>query len=85
MTMANLNISMPPALEQWVDIRIAQGRYTDAADYLRDLVRRDQEQAEEDREWLKAMIAEGEASEILEDRPEDIIAQIMAEYPARDA
>ncbi|SEI56763.1 antitoxin ParD1/3/4 [Sphingobium sp. AP50] len=83
--MANLNISMPPALEQWVDIRLSQGRYADAADYLRDLVRRDQEQAEEDREWLKAMIAEGEASGILDDKPEDIIAQIIAEYPARDA
>jgi antitoxin ParD1/3/4 len=83
--MANLNISMPPELEQWVDSRIAQGRYADAADYLRDLVRRDQEQAEEDREWLKAMIAEGEASGILNDKPEDIIAQIMAEYPARNA
>ncbi len=82
--MANLTISIPPALEQWVDIRLAQGRYADAADYLRDLVRRDQEQAEEDRQWLKAMIEEGEKSGIVEAEPEDVLAQIMAEHPTRN-
>src|SRR6185369_3571204 len=46
--MTQIMISMPPALQSWVEAQIAAGRYTDAADYLRDLVRRDRESAEAD-------------------------------------
>jgi antitoxin ParD1/3/4 len=35
-------------------------------------------------EWLKAMIAEGEASGVLDAEPEDILAEIMAKLPASD-
>ncbi|MCW3837495.1 type II toxin-antitoxin system ParD family antitoxin [Sphingomonas canadensis] len=74
-------LSFPPALQAWVDARIAEGRYADVADYLRDLVRRDREYAAEDRRWLKAMIDEGLASGIVDAEPEDVIDAILAEDP----
>lgn len=77
--MAQLTISMPDALQEWVDARIAQGRYADAADYLRDLVRLDQRS--DDRLWLKAMIDEGLASGVLDQDPRDVVAEIIAEDP----
>ncbi len=80
--MAQLNVSMPPALRQWIDARVAEGRYASASDYVRDLVRRDRDAAIDDTEWLRALVAEGLASDVLPDRPEDILAQIMAEYPS---
>jgi len=79
--MTTLNISMPPALQNWVDTQVAQGRYADAADYLRDLVRRDQETARDDRLWVKAMIDEGLASGVLDAEPEDVLREIMAQIP----
>lgn len=79
--MTTLNISMPPALQSWVETQVAQGRYADAADYLRDLVRRDQETSRDDRLWVKAMIDEGLASGVLDVEPEDVLRQIMAQIP----
>lgn len=82
--MMQFNIPMPPALKEWVDSRLAQGRYTDAAEYLRDLVRRDKDGAEEDQRWLKTMIEEGLASGTVDAEPEDVIEEIIAEFPARN-
>lgn len=84
MRMMQLTVSMPPALQAWVDARLAEGRYADAADYLRDLVRRDQEVAEDETEWLRAEIEKGLASGIVDAEPEDVLREIMAAYPARD-
>ena len=81
--MSELSISMPPALEQWVHARLAQGRYADAADYVRDLVRRDQETVEDDNRWLKAMIDEGLASGSIDVEPEAVVEQIIADRSAR--
>ena len=84
LAMTSLSVSMPAALSQWVAARLAEGRYADAADYLRDLVRRDQEQAEEETHWLRAMIDEGLASGVVDAEPEDVVEQIIAAYPAKD-
>ena len=77
--MGDMNISIPPALEDWVATRLAEGRYVDAADYLRDLVRRDKQTASEERRWLKAMIDEGFASGTAEGEAEEILDRIIAE------
>lgn len=82
--MAQLNVSIPPSLRQWIDHRIAEGRYSSASDYVRDLVRRDQEAADEETEWLRGLIAEGLASGRLNQRPEDVLREIMADHPAKD-
>lgn len=80
--MTEMTISVSPALKQWIDERVALGQYADAADYVRDLLQRDQEQAADEAEWLKEMIDEGRASGRLNQNPKDVLREIMAEYPA---
>ncbi|MET0241785.1 MAG: type II toxin-antitoxin system ParD family antitoxin [Sphingobium sp.] len=81
--MAQLNVSLPPLLKQWIDTRVAEGRYSSASDYVRDLVRRDQDAAAEETEWLRGLIAEGLASGVLDEEPEAIIEDIIADRRRR--
>ena len=81
--MAQLNVSIPPALKTWIDMRVSEGRYSSASDYIRDLVRRDQESEPDDAEWVKAQLAEGLASGISDEEPETIIENIIARRRAR--
>jgi antitoxin ParD1/3/4 len=81
--MAQLNISIPPQLKSWIDHRVAEGRFSSASDYMRDLVRRDQESEPDDVEWVKAMLAEGLASGVSDEKPETIIENIIARRRAR--
>lgn len=41
--MATMNVSLPDAMKNWVERQAASGRYGNASDYVRDLIRRDQE------------------------------------------
>ncbi|MEA3642026.1 MAG: type II toxin-antitoxin system ParD family antitoxin [Lamprobacter sp.] len=43
--MATMNISLPDAMKAWVDECSRSGRYSNVSDYVRDLIRRDQERA----------------------------------------
>ena len=80
--MAQLNISVPDALKGWIDTRLAQGRFSSPSDYVRDLVRRDQERADETA-WVQAMIDEGMASETLGQDPRDVIDEIITQGRAQ--
>ena len=40
--MASMNISVPDAMREWVQRRIESGDYASVSDYVRDLIRRDQ-------------------------------------------
>jgi antitoxin ParD1/3/4 len=75
---AQLNISVPDGLKQWIDQRLAEGRFSSQSDYVRDLVRRDQERADETA-WVQAMIDEGMASETLGKDPRDVIDEIITQ------
>lgn len=77
--MAHLNVVIPPALEAWVEARVAEGRYADAGDYVRDLLRRDQEAHAEDAGWLRAMLDTGLSSGVIDVEPEEVLDAIMAE------
>jgi len=44
--MATMNVSLPDAMKDWVESRAETGRYSNASDYVRDLIRRDQERAD---------------------------------------
>jgi antitoxin ParD1/3/4 len=81
--MAQINLSIPPALKNWVDTKVAEGRYSSASDYVRDLVRRDQEAVMAETEWLRGLIAEGLASGVVDEEPEAVIENIIARRRAR--
>lgn len=76
-----MSFAMPPGLGTCVDAPVAQVRYADAGDYLRDLVRRDLEAAADDRAWLRAMIDEGLASGVIDRDAQDVVDEIIAEDP----
>jgi antitoxin ParD1/3/4 len=44
--MATMNVSLPDAMKDWVEGQAQTGRYSNASDYVRDLIRRDQERAD---------------------------------------
>lgn len=83
--MSQLNVSIPPALKSWIDARVAEGRYSSASDYVRDLVRRDQDSAPDETVWLKGLIDEGLASGVIKKPAKDVIREIVAERHARNA
>lgn len=41
--MATMNVSLPDPMKDWVERQARSGRYSNASDYVRDLIRRDQE------------------------------------------
>lgn len=43
--MATMNVSLPDKMREWVDRQTESGRYGNASDYVRDLIRRDQDRA----------------------------------------
>jgi antitoxin ParD1/3/4 len=53
--MPNISASIPDQLKGWVDLQIETGKYASTSDYLRDLIRNDQKQAEQ----IDALLLEG--------------------------
>lgn len=56
--MASMNISLPDEMKNWVEENIQTGRYANASDYVRDLIRDDHRKLNE----LRAALIEGENS-----------------------
>jgi antitoxin ParD1/3/4 len=56
--MATMNVSLPAPMKDWVETQTKTGRYANASDYVRDLIRRDQEKADKIAHW-NALIEEG--------------------------
>ena len=44
--MATMNISLPDQMKQWVEDQTKDGRYANASDVIRDLIRREQIRAD---------------------------------------
>ena len=55
--MASMNISLPAPLREWIESQIKGGRYGNASEYVRELIRRDQERQAQQR--LEQMLLEG--------------------------
>jgi antitoxin ParD1/3/4 len=55
--MTTINISLPDSMRPYVDQQVANGGYSSASEYFRELVRQDQKQKENER--LEAMLLEG--------------------------
>lgn len=59
--MRAVTLKVPDSLADWIDRQVASGRFTDADDYVRDLLRRDRE-SELSESYLSEALSEGEAS-----------------------
>ena len=56
--MATMNVSLPDQMKAWVERQADQRHYSNVSDYVRDLIRRDQER-QDALGLLQAAIAEG--------------------------
>lgn len=80
--MATMNVSLPDAMKDWVESQARSGRYGNASDYVRDLIRRDQERADK----IAAMqlwIDEGRASGVSDDGLDEILVEARSQARAR--
>ncbi len=71
--MATMNISLPDAMKAWVESRAGTGRHSNASDYVRDLIRHDQERLEKIAA-LQRLVDEAEASGVTVNSMADILA-----------
>lgn len=76
--MASMNVSVPDPMRDWVQRRIDSGHYATVSDYVRDLIRRDQMEADERQVWIAALI-EGEKSGVSKRRVPEILAKLKQE------
>jgi antitoxin ParD1/3/4 len=59
--MATMNVLLPDRMKAWVESQAKAGRYSNASDYVRDLIRRDQERSEKIAA-MQTLVDEGLAS-----------------------
>lgn len=82
--MQSMNISLPDPMKEFVDEQIAQGRYSSASEYMRELIRADEKRKAE--EQLEAKLLEGLNSPESELTPADRSAlrkEALAKLKAR--
>jgi antitoxin ParD1/3/4 len=82
MVMATMNVSLPDTMKEWVETQARSGRYGNASDYVRDLIRQDQERADKITA-MQRLIDEGLASGVTEDTMDDILAEARRQARAR--
>ncbi|MCD9032467.1 type II toxin-antitoxin system ParD family antitoxin [Luteimonas sp. Y-2-2-4F] len=56
--MSTMNVSLPDAMKRWVEKQADSGRYANASDYVRSLIRRDQERVAKIAH-IQALVTEG--------------------------
>jgi antitoxin ParD1/3/4 len=71
--MATMNVSLPDPMKDWVEQQARTGRYSNASDYIRDLIRRDQERAARLAE-LQRLITEGLESGVSDRSMTEVLA-----------
>lgn len=71
--MATMNVSLPDAMKDWVESRAQTGRHSNASDYVRDLIRRDQERLDKI-EAMQRLVDEADAGGLSPNTLADILA-----------
>ena len=76
-----MNVSIPNAMKSWVEERTRSGSYSNASDYVRDLIRRDQERLEKIARMqvlVEQAIASGEGQRSMEQIEAEALARLSA-------
>ena len=79
--MATMNISLPDAMKRWAEQQAESGRYSNTSDYVRDLIRKDQDRQHKI-DQLQALVSEGIVSGIGARSMEELRA--AAKHQAKD-
>jgi antitoxin ParD1/3/4 len=81
--MATMNISVPDPMKDWVLAQVETGTYANTSDYVRDLIRKDQEQRTKIASLQKA-ITEGLESGISDKSFDEIIQSARQKIKAHE-
>jgi len=71
LAMATMNISLPDPMKIWIEAQAATGRYSNVSDFVRDLIRREQERREKVAA-MQRLVDEGRASGVSDRSMADI-------------
>ena len=80
--MATMNISLPDQMKAWVEDQAKSGRYANASDVVRDLIRQEQVKAEKIAHMQK-LVDEAYASGLSDRTPRQIFEEVKAEFGRR--
>ncbi len=72
--MATMNVSLPDDMKNWVEDQTETGRYSNASDYVRDLIRRDQDRLMKITE-MQELVDEGLSSGVSNESMKDVLKQ----------
>jgi len=81
--MATMNVSLPDAIKTWVDAQTHTGRYSNASDYVKDLIRRDQERSAQItrmQQLVDEAIASGESQRSMEDLETEALTRLEGRH-----
>lgn len=78
--MVTLSVSLPERMKQYVDAQVDGGEFVDAGDYLRDLVRRDQERRLQE---LRQVVEDALAGGLSSRTTDEIFAEAVSLTKAR--
>jgi antitoxin ParD1/3/4 len=76
--MATMNVSLPDPMKQWVEAQAQSGKYGNASDYVRDLIRKDQERQEKASQ-IQRLITEGLESGVSAKSMEELLSVARAQ------
>lgn len=79
--MATMNISLPEQMKAWAENQAETGKYSNTSDYVRDLIRRDQERSEKIAA-MQDVVTRSIASGISELTMQDILEKARAHVAA---
>ncbi|CAD7037503.1 type II toxin-antitoxin system ParD family antitoxin [Pseudorhizobium halotolerans] len=74
--MATMNVSLPDKMKDWVEEQARSSCYSNVSDYVRDLIRRDQERSDKIAA-MQRLADEGLASGIGERSAVDLFKQVI--------
>ena len=80
--MATMNISLPDQMKKWVEEQARSGRYANASDVVRDLIRREQVKADKIAH-IQRLVDEAYASGVTDKSIDEIFEDARAEAIAR--
>lgn len=75
--MATMNVSLPDPMKDWVEAQAKTGRYSNASDYVRDLIRRDQARADKIAE-MQRFVDDGLRSGVGSGSSDELFAEATA-------